>query len=112
MGGACRDPEYIGGKLRIDLGELGGDHRPQDPQGFGRGGGGRRHLRRSIEVEGGVLDHLGDGMPRMHAGETEAPARAVESEQAAVGDERNRAARAIDVVRARSRRADEVDLFH
>ena len=50
-------------------------------------------------------------MPGMHAREPEAPARAVEGEQAAVGDERDRAARAIDVVRARSRRADEVDLL-
>src|SRR5207237_734107 len=43
--------------------------------------------------------------------ETEALALAVEGKQAAVGDERDRPAGAIDVVGARSRRADEVDLL-
>ena len=44
--------------------------------------------------------------------QAEAAARAVEIEQAAVGDQRDRAAGAEDVVGAAARRADEIDFRH
>jgi hypothetical protein len=44
--------------------------------------------------------------------EAEAAALAVEGEEAAVGDQRDRPARAVDVRRARPWRADEIDLRH
>src|SRR5262245_27008205 len=105
-------PEYLGGEARIDLGELRCDHGAQEPQLLRRRGGRHRHVRAPVEVEAGVLDHLGDRVPGMHAREREAPPPAVEGEQAAVGDQRDRTARAMDVVGACSGRADEVDLRH
>ena len=71
-----------------------------------------RHIVRPVEIEAGILDHLGDAVPGMHAREPKAPARAVEIEQAAVGDERDRAAGAKHIVGAAARRADEIDLRH
>ncbi len=56
-----------------------------------------RHVRGPVEIEAGVLDDLGDAVAGMHAGEAKAPALAIEVEQAAVGDERDRAAGTEDV---------------
>src|SRR5215468_5143370 len=62
-----------------------------------------------VESEAGVLDDLRDRMARMHARKFEAPTASVEGEQAATRYERNGPARPINVVRARARRADEID---
>ena len=70
---------------RISAQRVGGGHR--------RG----RYVIRPLEVEAGVLDDLRDAVAGMHAGEAEAAPRVVEIEQAAVGDERDRAAGAEDV---------------
>src|SRR5215475_10364430 len=64
-----------------------------------------------VESETGVLGDLRDCVPWMHAREFEAPAPSVEGEQAAAGDECDGPARAINVARARPRRADEIDFF-
>jgi acyl-CoA-binding protein len=48
----------------------------------------------------------------MHAGEADAPQRAVEFEQTAVGDQRDRAPGAIDIFGAAAWRADEIDFGH
>src|SRR5688572_3974446 len=50
-------------------------------------------------------------MAWMDADEPEAPPAAIEAEQAAVGDERDRPAGAVDMAGARPRRADEIDLL-
>src|SRR5215216_2589366 len=50
-------------------------------------------------------------MPRMHGRKREAPPPSVEGEQAAIGDERDGTARTINIVRARPRRTDEIDLL-
>ncbi len=71
-----------------------------------------RHMLRPVEVEAGVLDDFGDAMPGMDAPEPKAPSGAVEIEQAAVGDERDRTAGAKHVVGAAARRAYEIDLRH
>src|SRR5262249_8851879 len=104
------DPEHLRCELRIDLGELRGDRGPQHAQRLGGRSGRRRHLRRAVELEAGMLNDLGDAMAWMHARKRETPSLALEGEQAAIGDERDRAAGAMNVVRARSRRADEIDL--
>src|SRR5262249_25505509 len=59
----------------------------------------------------GVVDDVGDGMAGMDARKFEAPSPRIEGKQAAIGDERDRPAGAMNVVRARSRRADEIDPF-
>src|SRR5438128_1566838 len=104
------DPEHLRCELRIDFGELRGDRGPQDAQRLEGRSGRYRHVRRPVELEAGMLHDLGDGMAGMHARKREAPALSLEGEQAAIGDERERAAGAMNVVRARSRRADEIDL--
>ena len=108
----CRTPNTWAANCGIDLDQLRRHRRSQDAQILARRRRRRRHVLAPIEGEAGVLDDLGDGMPGMHAREREAPSRPVEREQAAIGDEGARSARTMDVVRARSRRADEIDLFH
>ncbi len=66
---------------------------------------------RPVEVEAGIVGDFRVRVSGMDAREPEAPARAVEGEEAAIGDERNRTARTIDVLRARSRRTDKIDLL-
>src|SRR5258708_8877298 len=56
----------------------------------------------SVEIKAGVLDHLLDRMPRMHTFEPESLSSAVETEQAAVGDERNRPAWPVHILGIRS----------
>src|SRR5258705_5521367 len=109
--GGLSHPEYLGRELGIDLDQLWRHHRPHDAQILAGGGERRSHVLATVEGEDAVLDHLGDGVPGMHAGEREAPSAAVEREQAAIGDEGARAAGTIDIVRARSRGADEIDLL-
>src|SRR5579885_1341549 len=77
---------------------------------FRRRGRRLRHALRPVEVEAGVIQHLFGRVAGMEAFEAEAPALAVEGEDAAIGDERDGAARPIDARRARARRADEIDL--
>jgi hypothetical protein len=100
------------GKLRIDIRQ----HRPNKGshhvQRIGRWRRRGRHVSRQVEVEARVLDHFGDTVSGMYAGETEAPLRAVEIEQAAVGDQRDRPAGAKDIFGAAARRADEIDFGH
>src|SRR5258707_11675052 len=72
----------------------------------------RRHRAGAVEVETGIVEHLLQAMPGMEAFETEAPALAIESEDAAIGDEGDRPARPIDARRAGPGRADEIDLRH
>src|SRR5262252_5671110 len=107
---AFPNPEHLRGELRIDFDELRGDRSPQDAQRLGGRSGRHRHVRRPLEREAGMLHDLGDAMAGMHARKREAPSLPLEGEQAAIGDERDRAAGAMHVIRARSRRADEIDL--
>src|SRR5215472_8752861 len=51
-------------------------------------------------------------MTRMHAREMEASAVPVKAEQAAIGDEAERSAGAVDVGRAHAWRADEINPRH
>src|SRR5262249_50836828 len=106
-----RHPEYLGGEPRIDLGELRGDDGPQQSQGLGGGSWRNRHVGRPVELKTGVVDDLGERVAGMHAGKFEAPPARIEGEQAARRHQGGRAAGAINVVRARSRRADEIDPF-
>ena len=68
-------------------------------------------MRRPVEREAGVVGDLGDRVAGMHARKFEAPSPRIEGEQAARRHQGERAAGAMNVVRARSRRADEIDLF-
>src|ERR1700730_9019278 len=104
------DPEHLRCELRIDFDELRGDRGPQHAQRLGGRSGRYRRLRRPVKIEAGMVPDLGDAMAGMHARKREAPSLSLEGEQAAIGDERDRAAGAMNVVRARSRRADEIDL--
>src|SRR5262249_22088365 len=110
--GVAGNPEHLGGELRIDLDELRRDHGPQQAERVGGGGGRHRHLLPAVELKARMLDALGERVPGMRAREPEAFARAIEGEQAAVGDERDRTAWPVHVRRARSGRADEIDLWH
>src|SRR5215472_9053728 len=104
------NPEHLRCELRIDFDELRGDDGPQDAQRLGGRSGRHRHVRRVVEIKAGMLHDLGDAMAGMHARKHEAPSLPLEAEQAAIGDERDRPAGAMPVIRARSRRADEIDL--
>src|ERR1700730_10699743 len=95
--GGLPHPEHIGCKSGIDLGQLRRDHCSQKAQRL-RGGGWRlRGSLRPVEIETGMLGGFRIRVAVMHAREPEAAARAVEGEQATIGDERNRAARTIDI---------------
>ena len=105
------DAEHLRGELRIDLGEFRRHHLAHQLQ---RLGGRRRRLRhvgRPVELEAGVLDHLVDAYGRDARFRAGSAARPVEREQAAVGDQRDRPAGAIDIVVAAARRADEGSTF-
>ena len=62
------------------------------------GGGVDRDIIRPVELKAGILDHLFDAVAGMDALQPKPPPRAVEGEQAAVGDQRDRAAGAEHVV--------------
>src|SRR6516162_3221583 len=104
------NPEHLRGELRIDFDELRGDDGPQDAQRLGGRSGRHRHVRRLVEIKAGMLHDLGDAMAGVYARKREASPLWLEAEQAAIGDERDRPAGAMHIARARSRRADEIDL--
>ena len=66
-------PNTSRGELRIDLGQLRRHHLPHQPQRLGRWRRRLRHVGGPVEIEAGVLDHLGDRVAGMHACEPEAP---------------------------------------
>src|SRR5713101_6730446 len=96
--GGWAHSEHVGCKSRIDLGELRRDHGSQKVQRLGGGGWSLRRPLRPVEVEAGIVGDFRVRVSGMDAREPEAPARAVEGEEAAIGDERNRTARTIDVL--------------
>ena len=91
-------PNTSRGELRIDLGQFRRDHRAHQPQRLGEGAGvsgtsaGRSNAKPVCSID------LRQRMAGMHARQAEAAPLAVEREQAAVGDQRDRAAGAVDVV--------------
>src|SRR6516164_799257 len=85
---------------------LRGDDGPQHAQRLGGRSGRHRHVRRLVEIKAGMLHALGDAMAGVYARKREASPLWLEAEQAAIGDERDRPAGAMHIVRARSRRAD------
>ena len=89
-----RDAKNALRELRINLRQLRRHNPAHQPQRLRRRRRRHRHIIRPVELEPGVLDHLLDRMPRMHAREREALGGAVERKEAAVGDRARPARRA------------------